>query len=264
VPEFTAKDVQALRRSTGAGMLDAKTALEESAGDMDEATKWLRVKGLGSADKRAGREAAQGAVAVGRDGSVAAIVELKSETDFVAKSDEFVSLADELAHLVASKGEDALSERQDEIDRLRSTLKENISVGEVVRIEAEPDGAVDSYLHLQAGRGVNAVVVALRGGDQALAHDIAAHIAFTRPSYISRDEVPAAEVDAERATVEEIARNEGKPDAALPKIVEGRLNGWYKNRVLVDQAYIKDEKQTIAKLLGSAVVTRFAQVVIGD
>jgi elongation factor Ts len=245
-------------------MLDAKKALEAAGGDMEEAAKWLRVQGLGSAEKRSGREATQGAVAVAKDGNAAAVVELKSETDFVAKSDEFVSLADELARLVASKGEAAVAERQDEVDRLRTTLKENISVGEVVRIEAEADGAVDTYLHLQAGRGVNAVIVAVKGGDETLAHDIAAHIAFTRPSYITRDEVPAAEVDAERATVEEIARNEGKPDAALPKIVEGRLNGWYKNRVLVDQAYIRDEKQTIAKLLGSAVVTRFAQVVIGD
>jgi elongation factor Ts len=264
VPDFTAKDVQTLRQASGAGMLDAKRALEASGGDMDEAAKWLRVQGLGSADKRAGREATQGAVAVAKEGNAAAVVELKCETDFVAKSDEFVSLADELAALVVAKGEAAVAERQDEVDRLRTTLKENISVGEVVRIEADADGVVDTYLHLQAGRGVNAVIVAVKGGDETLAHDIAAHIAFTRPSYITRDEVPAAEVDAERATVEEIARNEGKPDAALPKIIEGRLNGWYKNRVLVDQAYIRDEKQTIGKLLGSAVVTRFAQVVIGD
>jgi elongation factor Ts len=245
-------------------MLDAKRALEATGGDMDEAAKWLRVQGLGSADKRSAREATQGAVAVAKEGNAAAVVELKSETDFVAKSDEFVSLVDELAALVAAKGEAAVAERQDEVDRLRTTLQENISVGQVVRIVAEADGVVDTYLHLQAGRGVNAVIVAVKGGDEALAHDIAAHIAFTRPSYITRDQVPAAEVDAERATVEEIARNEGKPDAALPKIIEGRLNGWYKNRVLVDQAYIRDEKQTIAKLLGSAVVTRFAQVVIGD
>lgn len=264
MPDFTAKDVQTLRQASGAGMLDAKRALEASGGDMDEAAKWLRVQGLGSADKRAGREATQGAVAVAKEGNAAAVVELKCETDFVAKSDEFVSLADELAALVVAKGEAAVAERQDEVDRLRTTLKENISVGEVVRIEADADGVVDTYLHLQAGRGVNAVIVAVKGGDETLAHDIAAHIAFTRPSYITRDEVPAAEVDAERATVEEIARNEGKPDAALPKIIEGRLNGWYKNRVLVDQAYIRDEKQTIGKLLGSAVVTRFAQVVIGD
>jgi elongation factor Ts len=110
---------------------------------------------------------------------------------------------------------------------------------------------------------VNAVVVAVAGGSAGLAHDIAAHIAFARPSFITRDEVPEAEVAAERETVEAIARNEGKPDAALPKIIEGRLNGWYKERVLLDQAYIKDEKKTIGQLLGSATVTQFAQVVIG-
>ena len=127
-------------------------------------------------------------------------------------------------------------------------------MGKVVRIEAPADGAVDSYLHLQAGRGVNGVLVAVAGGSAELAHDIAAHIAFARPLYITRDEVPEAEVAAERETVEKIARNEGKPDAALPKIIEGRLGGWYKERVLLDQAYIKDEKQTIAKLLGPATV----------
>jgi elongation factor Ts len=111
---------------------------------------------------------------------------------------------------------------------------------------------------------VNAVVVALDGGTEELAHDIAAHIAFARPTYISRDEVPEAEVAAERETVEKIARNEGKPEAALPKIVEGRLGGWYKERVLLDQPYVRDEKQTIAKLLGSTKVAQFAQVVVGD
>ncbi len=108
------------------------------------------------------------------------------------------------------------------------------------------------------------MVVALDGGTEELAHDIAAHIAFARPSYITREEVPEADVAAERETVEKIARNEGKPEAALPKIVEGRLGGWYKERVLLDQPYVKDEKQTIATLLGSATVTQFAQVVIGD
>jgi elongation factor Ts len=134
----------------------------------------------------------------------------------------------------------------------------------VVRIAAPEGGVVDTYLHLQAGRGVNAVIVALDGGTEELAHDIAAHIAFTRPSYISRQEVPAAEVAAERETVEKIARNEGKPETALAKIVDGRLGGWYKERVLLDQPFVKDEKQTITKLLGSTKVTRFAQVVIGD
>ncbi len=264
MPDFTAKDVQRLRQLTGVGMLDAKRALEENGGDMDRAITWLREQGLASQAKRADREASEGAVAIGHADGVASIVQLRSETDFVAKSDQFVALVSSLADLVAAEGEAAIDRRADEIDNLKITLKENISVGQVVRIEAPEGGVVDSYLHLQAGRGVNAVVVAVQGGSTELAHEIAAHIAFARPSYITRGEVPEADVAAERETVEKIARNEGKPDAALPKIVEGRLGGWYKERVLLDQAYIKDEKQTIAKLLGPASVTRFAQVVVGD
>ena len=263
MPDFTAKDVQRLRQLTGVGMLDAKKALEENGGDMDKSVKWLREQGLASQSKRADREASEGAVAVGHADGVASIVQLRSETDFVAKSEQFVALVTSLADLVAAKDESAIDERSDEIDNLKITLKENISVGEVVRIEAPAGGVVDWYLHLQAGRGVNAVVVALDGGSVELAHDIAAHIAFARPTYITRDEVPEAEVAAERETVEKIARNEGKPDAALPKIVEGRLGGWYKERVLLDQPYVKNEKETIATLLGPATVTRFAQVVVG-
>jgi elongation factor Ts len=249
---------------TGVGMLDARNALVETGGDIDKAVTVLREKGLASQAKRADRDASEGAVAIGRAGQVASIVQLRSETDFVAKSEQFVAFASTLADLVAAEGEAALDTKADEIDTLKITLKENISVGRVVRIEAPADGVVDSYLHLQAGRGVNAVVVALEGGTEALAHDIAAHIAFARPLYLSRDDVPEDEVAAERATVERIARNEGKPEANLGKIVEGRLNGWYKERVLLDQPYVKDEKQTIAKLLGSASVTAFAQVVVGD
>jgi elongation factor Ts len=264
VPEFTAKDVQKLRQLTGVGMLDAKNALEEASGDIDQAIKVLREQGKASQSKRADRDASEGAVAIGRADGVVSIVQLRSETDFVAKSEQFVALVSSLADLVATKGESAIDERSDEIDALKLTLKENISIGRVVRIEAPSGGVVDSYLHTQAGRGVNAVAVALDGGTAELAHDIAAHIAFARPTYISRDEVPEDEVAAERETVEKIARNEGKPDAALPKIVEGRLGGWYKERVLLDQAYVKDEKQTIAKLLGPVTVSQFAQVVVGD
>jgi elongation factor Ts len=263
VPSFSAKDVQKLRQLTGVGMLDAKRALEENDGDMDHSVTWLREQGLASQAKRADREAAEGAVAIGRSGNAASIVQLRSETDFVAKSEEFVAMVTALADLVAAEGESAVDQKADEIDDMKITLKENISIGKAVRIEAPDGGVIDSYLHLQAGRGVNAVVVALDGGTEELAHDIAAHIAFARPSYITRDEVPEADVAAERETVEKIARNEGKPEAALAKIVEGRLGGWYKERVLLDQPYVKDEKQTIATLLGSATVTRFAQVVIG-
>ncbi|MDA8368065.1 MAG: translation elongation factor Ts [Actinomycetota bacterium] len=264
MPAFTAKDVQQLRQSTGVGMLDAKRALEETDGDFDRAVTWLREQGLAGAAKRADREASEGAVAIGRSGDVVAIVQLRCETDFVAKSDDFVNLVGELADLVASKGAAAVDERAADVDRLKTTLKENISVGKVVRIEGGGPVVVDSYLHVQAGRGVNAVAVALRGGTPQLAHDVAAHIAFARPSYVRREDVPEAEVAAERETVEKIARNEGKPEAALAKIVEGRLAGWFKERVLLDQPYVRDEKKTIAAYLGDAEVVEFAQVVVGD
>jgi elongation factor Ts len=263
MPNYTAKDVATLRQMTGAGMLDCRNALEEANGDLEEAAQILRLKGLSGAAKRADREASEGAVAAVRSGDAAAVVELRCETDFVAKADEFVALTDELAALVASKGEDAVSELSDEIDRLRTTLKENISVGRVRRLVAESGQVVDTYLHTQAGRGVNAVAVVIEGGSEALAHDIAVHIAFTKPTYLSRDEVPQADIDAERATVLEISRNEGKPEAALDKIVDGRMNGWFKERVLLDQSYVRDEKQTIASMLGSARIVAFAQVVIG-
>jgi elongation factor Ts len=248
---------------TGAGMLDCKKALEEAGGDLEEAALILRKKGLAGAAKRDDRAAAEGAVAAVRSGDAAAVVELRCETDFVAKSDEFVALTDELAALVAAKGEEATSELSDEVDRLRATLKENISVGRVRRLVAQPGQVVDTYLHQQSGRGVNAVAVVLDGGTDELAHEVAVHIAFTKPTYLSRDEVPEEDVQAERATVTEIARNEGKPEAAMEKIVEGRMNGWFKERVLLDQSYVRDEKQTIAAMLGSARIVAFAQVVIG-
>ena len=260
---ITAKDVQTLRQSTGVGMMDAKKALEANNGDMEAATQWLRVQGLASAAKRSDRIAGEGAVAVVRDGNAAGIVELRCETDFVAKSEEFVGLVDEIAARVAADGEEAVAAFQDRLETLLTTLKENISVGRVRRVVAGEGEVVETYIHQQSGRGVNAVAIVVRGADQEVAHEIAVHIAFAKPLYLSREDVPAAEVDAERATVEEISRNEGKPEAALPKIIEGRLNGWFKERVLLEQAYVKDEKQTIEQYLHGATITAFAQVVVG-
>jgi elongation factor Ts len=260
---ITAKDVQTLRQSTGVGMMDAKKALEANNGDQEAATQWLRVQGLASAAKRADREAGEGAVAVVRDGKVAAIVELRCETDFVAKSEEFVSLVDEIAARVCADGEGATAQFQDSIEKMLTTLKENISIGRVYRLEAGPDEVVETYWHPQAGRGVNGVAVVLKGGTDEMAHEVAVHIAFAKPLYLKREDVPADEVDAERKTVEEISRNEGKPEAALPKIIEGRLNGWFKDRVLLEQNYVKDEKQTIQQFLNGATITSYAQVVIG-
>ncbi len=261
---ITTKDVQALRQATGVGILDAKKALEENDGNMEEATKWLRVQGLASAAKRADREAGEGAVAVVRNGNVAAMVEMRCETDFVAKSDEFVSLVDEIAAKVCADGTEAVAQFNEHVEKMLTTLKENISIGRVYRLEAGNDEVVDTYIHHQAGRGVNGVIVVVKGSSEEVAHEIAVHVAFTKPQYLRREDVPTSEVDAERTTIEEISRNEGKPEAALPKIIEGRLNGWFKDRVLVEQPYVKDEKQTIAQFLGTATITAFAQVVIGS
>jgi elongation factor Ts len=263
VANFTAKDVQRLRQETGAGMMDAKRALEACDGDMDAAAQWLREHGLAQMAKREDREAVEGAVAVVKDNDVAAIVELRCETDFVAKAAEFVAVADDLAALVASEGEDAIASRTADVERLATTLKENISVGRVFRLEAKDGEVVDTYLHQQSGRGVNAVAVVITGGDAALAHEVALTAAFSRPTYVRREEVPAAEVEEERQTLEALSRNEGKPEAALPKIVEGRLNGWFKERVLLEQPSAHDDKKTVGAMLGSADIVAFAQVVIG-
>ena len=264
--EFTARDVKALRDATGAGMMDAKKALEANDGDAAAASKWLREKGLGKAAERSDRENSEGVVAVATKGNAAAMVQLKSETDFVAKSDAFTALAQELADLVLVEGEAAASSKKDAIDDLKVTLKENIDLGRVVRFEAPEGSVLDTYLHTQAGRGVNGVIVELANGSAELAHDIAVHIAFGKPGCLTRDEVAVEQIDVERATLEVTTRNEGKPEAALAKIVEGKLNGWFKRvpgGVLLEQPFAKDDKQTVKQVLGSATLTRYAQVVVG-
>jgi elongation factor Ts len=263
VADYTAKDVQRLRQATGVGMMDAKRALQENSGDFDEAARWLREKGLAQSAKRADRANQQGAVAAANTGTAAALVELRCETDFVAKSPDFTALAEEMAVAVAERGEHATDEFKDQLDNLRITLKENIDLGRVVRFEA-PEGAVlDTYLHVQNDRGVNGVVVELAGGDQRLAHEVALHVASMRPQWLSREEVPPERVDAERQVLETLTRNEGKPEQAVPKIVDGRINGFFKDTVLLEQPFVKDAKQTVRQLLEGARVTRFAQVEIG-
>ncbi|WP_420453212.1 translation elongation factor Ts [Ilumatobacter sp.] len=260
---FTARDVKALRDSSGAGMMDCKKALEANDGDMESSKKWLREKGLAASAKREDREASQGVVALVVDGTVGAIVELKSETDFVAGSDQFKDEAEALAQLVARKGTDAVAERAEQLEELKVTLKENIGLGGVERIEAAEGNHLGKYQHVQGGRGVNAVLVEVADGSPELAHDLAVHIAFARPTYLSRDDVPAEVVGAERETLETITRNEGKPEQAIGKIVDGRIQGFFKDIALLDQPYAKDDKQTVAQFIGDATVVSFAQVEIG-
>jgi elongation factor Ts len=265
--DITAKEVQALRKKTGAGILDCRRALEECAGDQADAERLLREKGLISAAKRQDRDRAEGAVAVvvhGGESPVGAIATLECETDFVAKSPEFVSLVEELADELAVNGEEGLSRCADRIESLSLVSKENIALGRTVRFEAPGSSVIGSYLHLQNGRGVNAVLVELSGANESLAHDIAVHIAFARPEYLRREDVPEDLVEDFRRTAAAIAQNEGKPAAALDKIVEGRLQGWYKERVLLEQPFVRDEKQTIGQLLGGDELIRFAQAVVGS
>ena len=258
-----AKDVQALRQATGAGMMDCKKALEESGGDYEAAKKWLREKGLAASAKRAERESNQGVVALSIDCPKAAIVKLKCETDFVASSESFIAEAQALADLVREKGEAAVAERSKQLDDLKILLKENIDLGEVVRFEAAAGNTMDSYIHVQGGRGVNVVVVEMNGASEELAHDVAVHIAFARPTYLTREEVPADVIAAERATLETATRNEGKPEAAIAKIVEGRLTGFFKEIVLLEQPYAKDDKKSVKDVIGKASIVRYSQVFIG-
>jgi elongation factor Ts len=264
----TAQDVKKLREATGAGILDAKRALTENDGDFEKAGIWLRERGLGKMAERGDRENAQGAIAVAVTpaGDAAALVELKCETDFVAKSPQFVGVVNQLARDVAAEGEEAVGAMQSAIDDLVVTLKENIQLGKVVRFAAGEGNLLSSYVHIQNDRGVNGILVELHGGDLEAAHDVAVHIAFARPQFLSRDEVPADAIAAERSVIEAETRNEGKPEAALPKIIEGKLNGWFKRipgGVLVEQPFAKDDKQSVAQFLGSAQVVRFAQAEIG-
>ena len=258
---FTAQDVKALRDSTGAGMMDCKRALEETGGDIDAAKQYLREKGLAASAKRDDRENNQGLVALKLAGNVGAMVQLKCETDFVAGSDLFKNEGDALVDLVVAGGD--VAERTPQLEELKITLKEKIELGAVARIEAADGNEIGHYEHIQGGRCVNGVLVEVAGGSADLAHDIAVHIAFARPQYLRIDDVPADVVEAERKTLETITRNEGKPEAALPKIVEGRLNGFFKDVCLLEQPYAKDDKQSITQVLGGAEIVGFHQIIVG-
>jgi len=254
---FTAKDVASLRATTGAGMMDCKKALEENGGDIEASKQWLREKGLAASAKRDDRESAQGVVAVKVTGNVAAIVKLKCETDFVAGSEQFIAEAEALADLVIAKGEAAVSERNQQLEDLKILLKEKIDLGDVVRFEAASGNVLDLYSHIQGGRGINGVIVEMAGATQELAHDIA------RPKYLKKDDVPADVIAAERATLETVTRNEGKPEAAIGKIVDGRVQGFFKDICLLEQPYAKDDKQSVAQVIGKSTIVRYSQVEIG-
>ena len=270
---FTAQDVKRLRDATGVGMMDAKKALVENGGDFEQSKQWLLEKGIAKAAERSDRENTEGAVALGTSGRAAALVQLKSETDFVAMSPYFTKLVQDAADLVAAEGEGAIETLQTRLDELKISLKENMEWGRVVRFDPAEGNVLDTYLHVQNDRGVNGVLVEVAGGTPELAHDVAIHIAFAKPAVLSRDEVPAAEVEEQRELLLTQTKNEGKPEQAWPKIVEGRLTGWFARLgepekgkpggALLDQPWTSDEKQTVSQALGGATIVRYAQVLIG-
>ncbi|HQF95154.1 MAG TPA: translation elongation factor Ts [Microthrixaceae bacterium] len=260
--DFTAQDVKALRDATGAGMMDAKKALVEAEGDAQRAARILREKGLTKVATLEDRENNQGAVAIARDGNTAALVELKSETDFSAKSEDFVATVKKLAAAVLADGLGAIETLAEDIDTLKISKKENIVVGKVERFEAADGNVLDTYLHEQDGRGTVGVLLELAGSNAELAHEISLHIAFAKPTGLSRDEIDPALVATAREGFEELTRKEGKPEQAIPKIVEGRVNSWFAERILPEQGMFGD-KETVQDRLGAGSVVRFALAVIG-
>jgi elongation factor Ts len=261
---YTAADVKALREKSGAGMMDCKSALDEAEGNVEKAMEVLRLKGLKGVTKREGRTTSNGLIVARVSGGTGYLIELACETDFVAKAEKFIALAESVADAIAAAGatdlESALAANlngktvQDAINDEAAIMGEKVELRKVGSLK---DAAVDAYMHRtskdlppQVG-----VLVAYSGSDADTAHDVAVHIAAFSPSVLKREDVDADVVATERRIAEETARNEGKPEAALSKIVEGRVTGFFKENVLLEQDFAKDTKQTVSKVLETAGVT---------
>lgn len=271
---FTIADLKALREQLGTGMVDTKKALEEADGDVQKATEILRLKGAKGNAKRADRSTSEGLVVAREQDGAVTLIELACETDFVAKNERFIALADKVADAAAAVKADsveaalAASAGDKSVEQVIS--EEAAIIGEKVelrRVRTITGDKVEVYLHRtskdlppQIG-----VVVAYSGDDAETARSIAQHISFANPSYLSREDVPTDAVEKEREIVTEISRNEGKPEAALPKIVEGRVSAFIKQVALLEQDYAKDNKLSVAQVAKDAgiTVTDFARFKVG-
>lgn len=267
---YTAADVKRLREFTGAGMMSCKTALEESDGDFDKAVEFLRIKGAKDVGKRAERATAEGLVA----GSDGLLIELNSETDFVAKNEEFQRLADNIVEAARAAGTDDVEQVNraaldgttvnDAIAELSARIGEKLELRRVVSF----DGNVSTYLH-RRGSGLPpavGVLVEYTGDDAEAARGAALQVAALKPTYLTRDEVPEDVVENERRIAEQGAKEEGKPEQAIPKIVDGKVNAFFKDTVLTEQPSVTDNKKTVQALLDEAGVriTRFARFEVGQ
>ncbi len=273
---YTAEDVKKLREATAAGMLDCKKALDEANGDYDKAVEIIRVKGLKGVTKREGRTTSNGLVVARASSNLGVMLELNCETDFVAKGERFQELADELiAHLETSKSADVAAflastlptgkTVQERVDEGNATLGEKIEIRRVVVLEGSP---VALYLHRtspdlppQLGVLVQLATDALEAGK-----DVAQHIAAFAPQYVRREDIPAEAIESERRIAEETARAEGKPEASLSKIVEGRVTGFVKEVSLLEQSFAKDAKKTVQQILDEAktAVSNFHRFKVGQ
>jgi len=255
---YTAGDVKTLRERSGAGMMDCKAALDEANGDLDKAMEVLRLKGLKGVTKREGRTTSNGIVIARVASGKGYLIELACETDFVAKAEKFVALGDQIADAIAAAGatdvDSALAAPVAGKTVADAITDEAAIMGEKVelrRIAVVADANIDAYLHRtskdlppQVG-----VLVAFSGADVETAHDVAVHIAAFSPTYLTSADVPADIVETERRIAGETARNEGKPEAALEKIVEGRVKGFFKENCLLEQDFAKDNKVSVGKVL---------------
>jgi elongation factor Ts len=271
---YTAQDVKALREKSGAGMMDCKGALDEADGNIEKAFEVLRLKGLKGVSKREGRTTSNGLVVARVTSGIGYMIELACETDFVAKSENFIALADAVADAIAAAGatdvESALAATHGAATVGDAIIDKAAIMGEKVelrKVEIVKASGLDSYLHRtskdlppQVG-----VLLGYEGTDAETAHDVAVHIAAFSPTYLSREDVPAEIVAKEREIAEETARNEGKPEVAMPKIIEGRVTGFFKENCLLDQDFAKDNKQSVAKVLETAglKVTGFIRMRVG-
>jgi elongation factor Ts len=273
---FTAKDVMALREKTGAGVMDCKKALTDADGDMTKAAELLRERGIAKADKKASRIAAEGIVACYVEGNVGALIEVNCESDFVAKNPRFTEIATDIAKVVIKENpasvEALLACGIEGAANVEEYLKSQIAIiGEKIAVRRftryETNGFLESYIHLGGKLGVM-LDMAGEATDAAkeVAHDVTLQIAFTKPAYLTAEEVSAETLEKEKEVLKQQAINEGKPEAIAEKMVMGRIKKFYEENCLVNQAFIKDDKQTVAGLLKSAnaSVNRFVFYVMGE
>ncbi len=263
----SAATVKELRERTGAGMMDCKKALDETGGDMDKAIAWLREKGLSKAAKKAGRATAEGlvALAMAHDGKAAALVELKCETDFVAKNEEFLAKAQEIAQAVLASGETdpaALPAAVTDLSGLIGKIGENMQVGRLAYVALAGEGYIGTYIHSNQKLGV---LVVLTGPATAeVAKDVAMQVAAANPLCVRPEQVPAETLEQERSIYLNQIKQEGKPEAIAEKIVQGRLRKFYQDVCLLEQPFIKDDKKTVKDILGKGVeVERFVRIAVG-